>query len=409
MMKKLGNCIKLTDPDAGVITSVYDGWGQLVRHAQKVHLSGDSIVTKYSYHPSGLLQSLLRNGETTGYVYDNLNRLQSISIAGRHTQSFVYDQYDRITQITNTVDGNKSFVHKTDYDKFGRVSKETYPGGYFITNKYDIYSYLTCIVDMNNANIWKALSSNAKGQLTETSQGGNPWGVRRNPSNWTQPDARTSFIFHRGYTMHEHMPEFNLINMNGRVYDPLVAQFLSPDPFVQAPERWLNYNRYAYTYGNQLIYIDPNGEIIWLVPALIVIGKGILVGAAIGAGVGAVSYGIGAGISGNWSWNSFGLAVGMRAVGGAIGGGFGALGSVCALGAFGNTTGYSMLSQIASSVLTNTMFGNIITWGSVAGMATGGLLGSVLPNFNAINGGAFKGTLEWQATRAASYYMNYIY
>jgi hypothetical protein len=26
--------------------------------------------------------------------------------------------------------------------------------------------------------------------------------------------------------MHEHLPEFNLINMNGRVYDPLMAPMM---------------------------------------------------------------------------------------------------------------------------------------------------------------------------------------
>ena len=61
-----------------------------------------------------------------------------------------------------------------------------------------------------------------------------PWGKRRDLSNWT----RTSFVLYRGYILHEHLPEFNLINMNGRVYDSLVAQFLSPDPFVQVPGEW---------------------------------------------------------------------------------------------------------------------------------------------------------------------------
>ena len=62
--------------------------------------------------------------------------------------------------------------------------------------------------------------------------------------------------------------------MNGRVYDPLTAQFFSPDPYVQAPDSWLNYNRYAYCLNNPLIYTDPDGEWIALVIAGLV-GAGV--------------------------------------------------------------------------------------------------------------------------------------
>ena len=45
---------------------------------------------------------------------------------------------------------------------------------------------------------------------------------------------------------HEHLPWFNLINMNGRVYDPLIAEFLSPDNYVQNPD--LNYRLYSQIF-----------------------------------------------------------------------------------------------------------------------------------------------------------------
>ena len=86
-----------------------------------------------------------------------------------------------------------------------------------------------------------------------------PWGLRKNPTNWSVSDTRTSFLFSRGYTLHEHLDDFGLINMNGRVYDPLMAQFLSPDPYIQAPGSWMNYNRYAYCLNNPLMYSDPSG------------------------------------------------------------------------------------------------------------------------------------------------------
>jgi RHS repeat-associated protein len=87
-----------------------------------------------------------------------------------------------------------------------------------------------------------------------------PWGARRNPSDWTQKDLRTKWITNRGYTGHEHLDAFGIINMNGRVYDPLTAMFFSPDPYVQAPGNWLNYNRYGYCYGNPFRYTDPSGK-----------------------------------------------------------------------------------------------------------------------------------------------------
>jgi RHS repeat-associated protein len=66
-------------------------------------------------------------------------------------------------------------------------------------------------------------------------------------------------MFDRGYTGHEHLSEFGLINMNGRVYDPLVSRFLSPDPYIQAPGYTQSYNRYGYVFNNPLKYIDPTG------------------------------------------------------------------------------------------------------------------------------------------------------
>jgi RHS repeat-associated protein len=92
-----------------------------------------------------------------------------------------------------------------------------------------------------------------------------PWGKRRDAANWNVADNGVNLIINRGYTGHEHLDAFGIINMNGRVYDPLTAQFFSPDPYVQAPGDWLNYNRYGYCMGNPFRYTDPSGE-FWLLP-----------------------------------------------------------------------------------------------------------------------------------------------
>lgn len=65
----------------------------------------------------------------------------------------------------------------------------------------------------------------------------------------------------RGYTGHEHLDNVGLIHMNGRVYDPELGRFLSPDPFVQAPHNTQSYNRYAYVFNNPLSLTDPTGYV----------------------------------------------------------------------------------------------------------------------------------------------------
>ncbi len=86
-----------------------------------------------------------------------------------------------------------------------------------------------------------------------------PWGRRRNPENWTFNNIAVNHLFDRGYTGHEHLDVFSLINMNGRVYDPWLGRFLSPDPIVQSPGYSQSYNRYSYCFNNPLKYSDPSG------------------------------------------------------------------------------------------------------------------------------------------------------
>jgi len=85
------------------------------------------------------------------------------------------------------------------------------------------------------------------------------WGRRRNPNDWTYTGIPATHIVSRGYTGHEHLDKFGIINMNGRVYDAIVGRFLSADQAVNQPGNTQSYNRYSYCLNNPLKYIDPTG------------------------------------------------------------------------------------------------------------------------------------------------------
>ena len=97
----------------------------------------------------------------------------------------------------------------------------------------------------------------------------NAWGRRRDASTWSIYDNLPEMKFDRGFTGHEHLEMFGLINMNARLYDPVLGRFLSPDPIVQVPDFTQAYNGYSYAMNNPLSYKDPNGESFILVAAII--------------------------------------------------------------------------------------------------------------------------------------------
>lgn len=68
----------------------------------------------------------------------------------------------------------------------------------------------------------------------------------------------------------------------------------------------------------------------------------------------------------------------------------GAEGASCsALGSFGNSFGYNMVSQIANSTITNVVFGQGFDYNSLLGIATGALVGTMIPSYSAFKGSQF--------------------
>jgi RHS repeat-associated protein len=184
------------------------------------------------------------------------------------------------------------------------------------------------------------LATDAQGKPTE----------RRRYDAWGQPDGG-AWRFSRGYTGHEHLPEFGLINMNGRMYDPLLGRMLSPDSYVVDPYFAQDYNRYSYARNNPLVYVDPDGEFII---------AAIIVGAVIGAYIGS-SVANGTFDPTMWDWGGADTWIGMG-IGGVVGalGGWGFAVAAPAVagssffayfGASGTLTAYSLTSVAAGGAI----------------------------------------------------------
>ncbi|MGH8016716.1 MAG: RHS repeat-associated core domain-containing protein [Opitutaceae bacterium] len=143
---------------------------------------------------------------------------------------------------------------------------------------------------------------------------------------WANNDGVT-----RGFTDHEHLDDLGLAHMNGRIYDPVLARFLSADPFIDGTSDSQGYNRYSYVHNNPLNATDPTGflslkDVVKIVAIVVVAyftagwGAGAL-GPSISAGFG-VSAAVGAGIGGGFAAGFASGFAGSLLNGGSIGDAF---------------------------------------------------------------------------------------
>ncbi|NLU37734.1 MAG: hypothetical protein GXX78_02440 [Bacteroidales bacterium] len=192
------------------------------------------------------------------------------------------------------------------------------------------------------------------------------YGRRRDKDDWSYTLSGEPVLFaDRGFTGHEHLTQFGLINMNGRLYDPLVGRFLSPDNYVQSPDFTQSFNRYGYCWNNPLRYTDPSGD----TPVNLV-----------AAGIGAVIGGV-INLSLNWDncggfWE-YAAAFGVGAVGGAASGallgtdGGASFWAVVGVGAASGALASGTNDIIAQT--TNNFQGNV-NWNHVGQMSASGFV-----------------------------------
>ena len=251
------------------------------------------------------------------------------------------------------------------------------------------------------------------------------WGTRRDPLTWINYSGNwPECIIDRGYTGHEHLDMFRLINMNGRMYDPIVGRFLSTDAFVQAPGFTQSYNRYSYCLNNPLMYTDPSGN-FWFVPLIVgfvsnyvitgittddwgwkAVGNGL-----IGAGTALVGYGFGMAAS-SFASTSLGMSTaGASFFGSAIGGAAsGAFGSM----ATGQNIGRGALVGLGGGLLGGGLSGlevNNIGLEALINVGAGGLYGGVVSELTGgsfaegFKTGAISSAVGWGVNRGMRQYL----
>jgi len=86
-----------------------------------------------------------------------------------------------------------------------------------------------------------------------------PFGRRTDPGNPGLPGTAPVSGIYKGYAGHEHDEESGLINMIGRIYDPVSGRFLTPDPIIADATLAKSLNPYTYVYNNPQTLRDATG------------------------------------------------------------------------------------------------------------------------------------------------------
>jgi len=237
--------------------------------------------------------NILSKSDAGTYAYDNtpyavsgITNGQNISTTEQDITYYSFEKVKKITEGTKTAD----FIYNADHQRIRMILKDNgtttktrwYFGGscerelvgttvtQYIWIGGDAYTAVAVAKKVGTGS-WTVYNifRDHLGTITHLKNGTNPadeysfdaWGRRRDKDDWTYTLTSEPFLFaDRGFTGHEYLEDFKLYNMNGRLYDPVVGRFLSPDPYVQSSDNSQNFNRYSYCLNNPLKYNDPDGE-----------------------------------------------------------------------------------------------------------------------------------------------------
>ena len=202
--------------------------------------------------------------EITYTAYNKVSNIRS----GANSQSILYGPSQQRKKTVTVVDG----VTETKYycgglyeevQKVGETKKISYifadGESIAIFEQSTVNGDKLLYLHKDHLGSVQALTNESGALVQELSY--DAWGKRRNPINWEDYSSisAANSLTPWGFTGHEHMDMFDIVNMDGRMYDPVLGRFLSPDPFAQAPDYTQGLNRYIYCLNNPLSLYDPTG------------------------------------------------------------------------------------------------------------------------------------------------------
>ncbi|MFW5851777.1 MAG: RHS repeat domain-containing protein, partial [Bacteroidota bacterium] len=195
--------------------------------------------------------------------YTPFNKIESIlQTTGNKTAEFTYGPDEQRRKMVLKENGTD---YKTTY-YVGAYEKEITPEG--VRELHYIGGSAVYVINSDGNSDMYYIYKDHLGSITDiTDHEGtvieslsyDAWGNRRNPDTWEYDNNLQNFLFDRGFTGHacaersrsKHLDDFAIINMNGRIYDPLTGRMMAPDNYVQSSLSQ-NLNRYSYCMNNPL-------------------------------------------------------------------------------------------------------------------------------------------------------------
>jgi RHS repeat-associated protein len=251
---------------AGNITSRSDV-GSYAYHATRKHAVVKAGSRSHAYDSNGNMTS--RGGAAIAWT--SFNQPASISGAGGASSAFWYGpDRQRWKQVATAGGVSETTVHAGGLlDKVVRGSATTWK--HYVATPGGVAAIHVRSTDGAAPRTWLA-TQDALGSTdrivtttggTELATSFEPFGARRGAAWSGAPTAGELAAVGRttsdGFTGHEQLDHLGLVHMGGRVYDPVIGRFLSPDPVIQAPFWSQDLNRYAYAWNNPLSIVDPTG------------------------------------------------------------------------------------------------------------------------------------------------------